>query len=614
MGRAEAARGAARRGGLQSARRARPARSAVELPAGRHACSTRSAPAALLQRHPAVDSRRAGGRRLGPQRRRSRPVLRDGDRVEIYRPLLVDPKEARRRRATRSSGRRQAPTLSRPLLAVGRDHVAGRAWSRRRAACRRGTRARPSRWCGRSRMPLSSVRSWALARAQLSALAAATRSLLGLVLRRHLALGLLALGFELGVGRLGRRRRRRGAPTPAPMRPTPRGGRAGAGAARAGARPRKDVLVGHAGGRRQVAVLDAAALVAPLPLRLGGQRRRARARPRRRASDVRTTLSSHHGPARRRSLQSRPSVAASPPFRACDQPPQNRELIRLHPYNSAFASGAFPCAFSAKRSPSTTCCWCRRSPSVLPRDTNLATPLSRNIRLNLPLVSAAMDTVTEARLAIAMAQEGGIGIVHKNLHAEAAGGRGGAGQALRVGRAARPDHGHAGDDGARGDGAVAASTASPGFPVLAGQDRGRHRHQPRPALRDAPRRAGARDHDAARAPGHGARRRVARRRQGADAQAQARARAGRQRRVRAARPDDGQGHHQADQLSERRARRARQAARRRRGRRRRGHRGAGRAAGRGRRRRARRRHRARPQRRRDRAGALGQAQLSRAST
>ncbi len=52
---------------------------------------------------------------------------------------------------------------------------------------------------------------------------------------------------------------------------------------------------------------------------------------------------------------------------------------------------------------------------VLPRDTDLSTPLSRNIRLRLPLVSAAMDTVTEARLAIALAQEGGIGIVHKNL-------------------------------------------------------------------------------------------------------------------------------------------------------------------------------------------------------
>jgi IMP dehydrogenase len=52
---------------------------------------------------------------------------------------------------------------------------------------------------------------------------------------------------------------------------------------------------------------------------------------------------------------------------------------------------------------------------VLPKDASLATRLSRNITLNLPLVSAAMDTVTEARLAIAIAQEGGIGIVHKNL-------------------------------------------------------------------------------------------------------------------------------------------------------------------------------------------------------
>ena len=53
--------------------------------------------------------------------------------------------------------------------------------------------------------------------------------------------------------------------------------------------------------------------------------------------------------------------------------------------------------------------------AVLPRDVQLATKLSRNIALNIPLVSAAMDTVTEASLAIALAQEGGIGFVHKNM-------------------------------------------------------------------------------------------------------------------------------------------------------------------------------------------------------
>ncbi|MFD0726931.1 IMP dehydrogenase [Lysobacter brunescens] len=53
--------------------------------------------------------------------------------------------------------------------------------------------------------------------------------------------------------------------------------------------------------------------------------------------------------------------------------------------------------------------------TVLPKDVSLSTRLTRNLRLNLPIVSAAMDTVTEARLAIAMAQLGGIGIIHKNL-------------------------------------------------------------------------------------------------------------------------------------------------------------------------------------------------------
>jgi len=57
--------------------------------------------------------------------------------------------------------------------------------------------------------------------------------------------------------------------------------------------------------------------------------------------------------------------------------------------------------------------------SILPRDVSLTTKLTRKIQLHLPLVSAAMDTVTESRLAIALAQEGGIGIIHKNLTARA---------------------------------------------------------------------------------------------------------------------------------------------------------------------------------------------------
>ncbi len=63
---------------------------------------------------------------------------------------------------------------------------------------------------------------------------------------------------------------------------------------------------------------------------------------------------------------------------------------------------------------------------ILPREVDLSTQLTRRIRLNLPLLSAAMDTVTEARLAITIAQEGGIGIVHKSMSIEA--------QAREVGR------------------------------------------------------------------------------------------------------------------------------------------------------------------------------------
>ncbi|MBM4076360.1 MAG: IMP dehydrogenase, partial [Planctomycetes bacterium] len=70
---------------------------------------------------------------------------------------------------------------------------------------------------------------------------------------------------------------------------------------------------------------------------------------------------------------------------------------------------------------------------LVPGDTDVSTQLTRNIRLNVPILSSPMDTVTESEMAVAMAQEGGIGIIHKNMTAEL--------QAMHVERVKRAEHG-----------------------------------------------------------------------------------------------------------------------------------------------------------------------------
>ena len=70
---------------------------------------------------------------------------------------------------------------------------------------------------------------------------------------------------------------------------------------------------------------------------------------------------------------------------------------------------------------------------ILPNEVDLSTNLTEKIKLNIPLMSAGMDTVTEHRMSIAMAREGGIGIIHKNMSIEE--------QALEVDKVKRSEHG-----------------------------------------------------------------------------------------------------------------------------------------------------------------------------
>ena len=97
-------------------------------------------------------------------------------------------------------------------------------------------------------------------------------------------------------------------------------------------------------------------------------------------------------------------------------------------------------ASPTRASPSTTSCSNPATATSCPRDVDVRTQLTRNIRLNIPILSSPMDTVTESELAIALAQEGGIGIIHKNMSIAAADPRGGQGQAQRERHHHRPDH------------------------------------------------------------------------------------------------------------------------------------------------------------------------------
>src|ERR1051326_8210419 len=288
--------------------------------------------------------------------------------------------------------------------------------------------------------------------------------------------------------------------------------------------------------------------------------------------------------------------------------------------------------------------------AVLPRDTDVKTRLTQQIDLNAPLLSSAMDTVTESRTAIAMAQEGGLGFIHRNMPIGA--------QAAEVEKVKKFESGMIADPVTvhpeqriaeareimnkygisglpvtqngrlvgvltnrdlrfekRNERSVAEVmtknnlvTARPGVELDEAKEDlerapRRNSYQPRSALREAQRtlRRGGHDQEQSR---HGAARRRARRGQGDSPPPPHRKASRRRREVPAQRFDHGQGHREEDAVSARVQRRMGQAPRRRRRRRRPGLRGARRRAGEGRRRRDRRRHRPRPFEKRPRSGAL----------
>ena len=169
---------------------------------------------------------------------------------------------------------------------------------------------------------------------------------------------------------------------------------------------------------------------------------------------------------------------------------------------------------------------------VIPSEVDTSTQLTREVRLAIPLISAAMDTVTESRMAIAMARQGGLGVLHRNLSIEEQAEPGRSGQAVRVRHGQPSGDGRPGRHPCRGRLAVRAvpHLRRPGRRRAAGARR--HHHQPRSALRRQRRlRAahGARGDDGDAA-GHRAGRHQPRRRGRAARQAQGREAADRRRR------------------------------------------------------------------------------------
>ncbi len=197
--------------------------------------------------------------------------------------------------------------------------------------------------------------------------------------------------------------------------------------------------------------------------------------------------------------------------------------------------------------------------SILPTQADTRTCLSRGISLNIPIVAAAMDTVTESRLAIAMARQGGIGFIHRNMSIE----RQARGSGPREALGKRHDRGP-GDDPAGIHGA-----AGPGHHEqvsrlgIAGDARaatGRHPDEPRSALRAQPGPAGEQRDDQGQS-GHGARGHHARRSGTNPAAAPHREAAGGGQRFQPEGADHRQGHPEENRVPCRRQGRSRAAAR-----------------------------------------------------